>query len=103
VTEEFHPGFRNSVASYAVSLLHPKIIRDLDLANNGLRIVERKLSNFLPTDDGRYLMVGNDQTSDEVANALLHHSDRGSQYTSEQFQRLMADHGVRTSPVPCAF
>jgi putative transposase len=26
--------------------------------------------------------------------ALLHHSDRGSQYTSEQFQRLLADHGV---------
>jgi putative transposase len=26
--------------------------------------------------------------------ALLHHSDRGSQYTSEQFQSLMADHGV---------
>jgi len=26
--------------------------------------------------------------------ALLHHSDRGSQYTSEQFQRLMTDHGV---------
>jgi putative transposase len=23
--------------------------------------------------------------------ALLHHSDRGSQYTSEQFQKLMAD------------
>jgi len=29
--------------------------------------------------------------------ALLHHSDRGSQYTSEQFQRLMADHGVLCS------
>ena len=26
--------------------------------------------------------------------ALLHHSDRGSQYQSEQFQRLMADNGV---------
>jgi putative transposase len=26
--------------------------------------------------------------------ALVHHSDRGAQYTSEQFQRLMADHGV---------
>ena len=26
--------------------------------------------------------------------ALLHHSDRGSQYTSEQFQRLLADHGI---------
>jgi putative transposase len=29
--------------------------------------------------------------------ALLHHSDQGSQYTSEQFQKLMADHGVRCS------
>jgi putative transposase len=28
------------------------------------------------------------------SDALLHHSDRGSQYTSEQFQRLMIDHGV---------
>ena len=29
--------------------------------------------------------------------ALMHHSDRGSQYTSEQFQRLMAEHGVACS------
>ena len=29
--------------------------------------------------------------------ALLHHSDQGSQYTSQQFQRLMADHGVTCS------
>jgi putative transposase len=29
--------------------------------------------------------------------ALLHHSDRGSQYTSEQFQKLMADHGILCS------
>jgi putative transposase len=28
---------------------------------------------------------------------LIHHSDRGSQYTSDQFQRLMADHGVTCS------
>ena len=26
--------------------------------------------------------------------ALLHHSDRGRQYTSEQFQKLMAAHGI---------
>ena len=36
VTEEFHPGFRNSVAAYTVSLLNPKIIGDLDLARHGL-------------------------------------------------------------------
>jgi phytoene dehydrogenase-like protein len=67
VTEEFHPGFRNSVASYTVSLLNPKIIRDLDLASNGLRIVERNLSNFLPTADGRYLLLGDGKTHSEVA------------------------------------
>src|SRR5437762_8782200 len=67
VTEEFHPGFRNSVASYTVSLLNPKIIRDLDLTFHGLRIVERRLSNFLPTSDGRYLIVGGGRTHSEVA------------------------------------
>src|SRR5918997_5828836 len=58
VTEEFHPGFRNSVAAYTVSLLNPKVIRDLDLAGRGLRIVERQISNFLPLDDERYLKIG---------------------------------------------
>jgi phytoene dehydrogenase-like protein len=66
-TEEFHPGFRNSVAAYAVSLLHPTIIRDLDLARRGLRIVERPLSNFLPLPDGRYLKASPGRTKAEVA------------------------------------
>jgi phytoene dehydrogenase-like protein len=67
VTEEFHPGFRNSVASYTVSLLNPKVIRDLELARHGLRVVERKISNFLPLEDGRYLKVGGGRTEAEVA------------------------------------
>jgi phytoene dehydrogenase-like protein len=67
VTEEFHPGFRNSVAAYTVSLLNPKIIRDLDLPAHGLRVVERRLSNFLPTEDGRYLCTGGGRTAAEVA------------------------------------
>jgi len=68
VTEEFHPGFRNSVAAYTVSLLQPKVIRDLRLAEHGLRIVERPLSNFLPLGDG-YLRVGGaaEATRHEVA------------------------------------
>src|SRR6185436_9171228 len=57
VTEEFHPGFRNSTAAYTVSLLQAKVIRDLDLARHGLRIVERPLANFLPL-AGAYLKVG---------------------------------------------
>jgi phytoene dehydrogenase-like protein len=67
VTEEFHPGFRNSVAAYTVSLLNPRIIRELELPAHGLRVVERRMSNFLPTDDGRYLCVGAGRTSAEVA------------------------------------
>src|SRR3954462_13126168 len=67
VTEEFHPGFRNSTASYTVSLLQPKIIADLKLHEHGLRIVHRRLANFLPTEDGRYLAVGEGRTRDEVA------------------------------------
>ncbi|HEX7605851.1 MAG TPA: FAD-dependent oxidoreductase, partial [Usitatibacter sp.] len=58
VTEEFHPGFRNSTASYTVSLLNPKVIRDLRLADHGLRIVERPFANFLPLPDGGFLKVG---------------------------------------------
>src|SRR6188472_1068311 len=67
VTEEFHPGFRNSVASYTVSLLSPKVIADLALAEHGLRIVERRIANFLPLDDGRYLKVGGGKAHEEVA------------------------------------
>jgi phytoene dehydrogenase-like protein len=58
VTEEFHPGFRNSVASYTVSLLNPKIIRDLRLAQHGLRILSRPYSNFLPLPGNGYLRTG---------------------------------------------
>src|SRR6202166_188561 len=67
VTEEFHPGFRNSVAAYTVSLLNPKVIRDLDLTRHGLAVVERKLANFLPLDETQYLKIGAGKTEREVA------------------------------------
>jgi len=67
VTEEFHPGFRNSVAAYTVSLLNPRVIRDMDLARHGLRVVERPLANFLPLDESRYLKLGPGRTAAEVA------------------------------------
>ncbi|MBR0799243.1 NAD(P)/FAD-dependent oxidoreductase [Bradyrhizobium jicamae] len=67
VTEEFVPGFRNSVASYTVSLLNPQIIADLKLAGHGLRIVERRAQNFLPAPDGSYLLTGEGRTRESVA------------------------------------
>src|SRR5687768_11601905 len=57
VTDEFLPGFRNSAASYTVSLLQPKVIRDMELERHGLKVVLRKRDNFLPGDGG-YLIAG---------------------------------------------
>jgi len=67
VTEEFHPGFRNSVAAYTVSLLNPKVVSDLKLAEHGLRIVERRAQNFLPAPDGSYLLTGEGRTRQSLA------------------------------------
>jgi phytoene dehydrogenase-like protein len=68
VTEEFCPGFRNSIAAYTVSLLSPKIIADLRLHDHGLRLVERRVQNFLPTLDGRHLLAAEGRAKDSIAN-----------------------------------
>jgi phytoene dehydrogenase-like protein len=86
VTEEFSPGFCNSVASYAVSLLNPKIIRDLILAAHGLRIVERPISNFLPLGAGSFLKVGGSHTKREVAKFSARDAER-----LDDYQRRLAE------------
>ena len=58
VTEEFHAGFRNSTASYTVGLLNPKVIADMRLYQHGLKVVLRKVDNFLPTLGPDYLLAG---------------------------------------------
>ncbi|MEP3916204.1 MAG: NAD(P)/FAD-dependent oxidoreductase, partial [Parasphingorhabdus sp.] len=69
VTEEFHPGFRNSTASYTVSLLQPKIIADMGLVQRGYRVIERPKNNFLPLGQGQHLLLGGslEATQREIA------------------------------------
>src|SRR3546814_17505369 len=62
VTEEFFPGFRNSVASYTVSLLTPRVIADLRLAEPGLRVVARPSAKFLPLTHGRAFRLRSDKS-----------------------------------------
>jgi phytoene dehydrogenase-like protein len=83
VTEEFHSGFRNSVAAYTVSLLNPKVAGDLDLARHGLRIVERRAQNFLPAPDGRYLLTGEGRTQREIAKFSSRDAARYGAYAQE--------------------
>ncbi len=84
VTEEFYPGFRNSTASYTVSLLNPKIIRDLNLVAHGLTVVERPYANFLPLSakPGDYLKVGGSlvETQKEVGKFSLRDAETLPRY-----------------------
>ena len=83
VTEEFHPGFRNSVAAYTVSLLNPRIISDLKLADHGLRVVERRAQNFLPSPDGRYLLTGEGRTRESLTRLSARDAVRFDGFTRE--------------------
>jgi phytoene dehydrogenase-like protein len=83
VTEEFCPGFRNSVAAYTVSLLNPRVIADLRLADHGLRIVERRAQNFLPSPDGSHLVTGEGRTLDSVAKLSAHDAEAIHDFSRE--------------------
>ncbi len=63
VTQEFAPGFRASTFSYLMSLLHPKIIRELELERFGLRILPAT-DMFTPLPGGDHFLF----TSDEARN-----------------------------------
>jgi phytoene dehydrogenase-like protein len=88
VTEQFHPGFRNSTASYTVSLLHPAVIRDLHLHEHGLRIVERPLLNYLVEEPGKGLRLG--PTSADTRRMLATRSPRDAARYDAFHQQLDA-------------
>src|SRR4051812_29591972 len=83
VTQEFQPGFRNSVAAYTVSLLNPKVIRDLRLHEHGLRIVERRAQNFLPRLDGKKLLAAEGETERHVAKFSAADAERFGAFNRE--------------------
>lgn len=60
VTEEFHPGYRNSVASYVVSLLRPEVVKELELEKYGYEPMRLK-NSFYPDLNGDYLLLTDDE------------------------------------------
>ena len=83
VTEEFHPGFRNSVAAYTLSQFNPQIIADLQLHDYGLKIVERRAQNFLPAPDGSYLLTGEGRTQQSLAKLSMRDAERYGAFTQQ--------------------
>lgn len=71
ITEELVPGFHFTTFSYAISLLRPDIVQDLNLSEHGLMILP--LSNtFQPGFNGQYLFLGPD--SDSNFHEIARHS-----------------------------
>ena len=101
VTEEFHPGFRNSTASYTVSLLRPKVIKDMRLHERGWKIIERTISNFFPNENG-YLKLGGGEarTRAEFARYSQHDADVFPKYEEalERVADVLRDLSLKTPP-----
>jgi len=101
VTEEFHPGFRNSTASYTVSLLRPKVIKDMRLHERGWRIIERTISNFFPHENG-YLKLGGGtaRTQAEFARYSQKDAETFPHYEEalERVASVLRDMALKTPP-----
>ncbi len=101
VTEEFHPGFRNSTASYTVSLLRPRIIADMGLHQRGLRILERELSNFFPFESD-YLKLGGGMARTQAEFARFSAADAAAypayDAALDKVARVLRDLTLRTPP-----
>ena len=71
ITEELRPGFNFTTFSYALSLLRPDIIQELDLVKHGFMPILMP-SSFAPMENGDYLLLGQDR--DENIKEILRHS-----------------------------
>ncbi|MFL5274262.1 MAG: phytoene desaturase family protein, partial [Anaeromyxobacteraceae bacterium] len=90
VTEETWPGYKVSTASYVVSLLRPAIVRDLDLARHGYRVLPRNPSSFTPLPDGRALLLGSDRAANAAAIARFSTRDAERYPAYEAFLERVA-------------
>ncbi|HKE69175.1 MAG TPA: NAD(P)/FAD-dependent oxidoreductase, partial [Nocardioidaceae bacterium] len=76
ITEELYPGFHFTTFSYALSLLRPDIVQELDLVKHGFLPIEMP-SSFAPTENGDYLMLGpdHDENMQEIRRHPKHDAD----------------------------
>ncbi|HYB11488.1 MAG TPA: NAD(P)/FAD-dependent oxidoreductase [Alphaproteobacteria bacterium] len=65
VSEEFHPGYRNSIASYSLGLFRSEISRDLNLKQHGLRAIPYRGAVDLLS-DGRAILLTGDEGHDQM-------------------------------------
>lgn len=81
VTEEFHPGFRASTFSYLMSLLHPRVIADLELRRHGLEVLPCS-DMFAPLEGGDYIVFSDnlEKTQRQFARFNKRDAERYAQF-----------------------
>ena len=108
VTEELWPGYKISTASYVVSLLLPVIIEELQLKQNGLKILPRNPSSFTPTTDGQHLLLGPDKSfnQQQIAKFSRRDAERYPQYealleaVADQLEPILSQTAPDLLPLP---
>jgi phytoene dehydrogenase-like protein len=60
ITEEFHPGFRGSILAHSAGPIRPDIMRDMQLAKHGLRLITPEVAVVALSPEGRALILYND-------------------------------------------
>ena len=86
ITEEFHPGFRCSTLSHSAGPLRPEIVRDMELAQHGLKFINPDIAAVALSPDGRALAFYND--ANRSAQEIRSFSEKDAARYSEFQQSL---------------
>ncbi|MEM6774205.1 MAG: NAD(P)/FAD-dependent oxidoreductase [Pseudomonadota bacterium] len=101
VTEEFHPGYRNSIFSYVVSLLRPEVVRELELERYGYEPLLLENSLYLNS-RGEYLLLNGDEAHDRAQFAKYSATDYDAylafEDSVEQIGDILAKQWLREPP-----
>jgi phytoene dehydrogenase-like protein len=91
ITEELYPGFWFTTFSYALSLLRPDIIHDLELTKHGFMPLLMP-TTFAPKEDGDYLLLTQDRGENlkEIARHSPHDADAYEAFEHDVSQVLQA-------------
>jgi phytoene dehydrogenase-like protein len=104
ITEELYPGFWFTTFSYALSLLRPDIIQDLELTKHGFMPLLMS-STFAPMENGDYLWLGQDHEENlrEIARHSQHDADAYTQYNHDVEMVCQAIKPLLDAPPPDLF
>ena len=104
ITEELRPGYWFTTFSYALSLLRPEIIHELNLVEHGFMPLMMP-GDFHPTGDGDYLLFGDDheQNVQEIRRHSKHDADAYTRYNYDLDRVIQTVRPLFDNPPPNIF